>query len=168
MFLSFYRMRENAIIPRMATQGSACFDLHVAFDPSSEYLINYDSGVKIPIMTDLDDRRYISIRPSQRFLIPTGLKAWIPDGYSVRVHPRSGMAVKHGLTLSNAEGVIDSDYVDEWFITAYNIGTKDVAVFDGDRIAQGELVKTETYIINELEHEPQRTTRQGGFGSTGN
>jgi dUTP pyrophosphatase len=110
----------------------------------------------------------IRVDPGERVLVPTGLVLDIPQGYSVRIHPRSGLSLKQGLTLVNAEGVIDSDYVEELFIPLYNASSISVQLKHGDRIAQGELVRTELYEIVESTTRPERKTdRAGGFGSTG-
>ncbi len=100
--------------------------------------------------------------------ISTGLILDIPVGYSVRIHPRSGLAYKKGITLLNAEGIIDSDYTDELKILLYNTSNMDFIIQHGDRIAQGELVKNLDYVIEECYNAPvQKTDRVGGFGSTG-
>jgi dUTP pyrophosphatase len=78
------------------------------------------------------------------------------------------MALKQGITLINCEGVIDSDYVDPTFITLYNSSDSAVTISDGDRVAQGELIKNEQYALASITEKPaQKTSRAGGFGSTG-
>ena len=101
-------------------------------------------------------------------MVETGLIFDIPIGYSIRIHPRSGLAFKKGITLLNAEGIIDSDYTDELKILLYNTSNIDFFVHQGDRIAQGELVKNLDYTIEECYTAPaKKTNRIGGFGSTG-
>jgi len=140
--LKVYRINESAVLPKFATQQSACFDIS-AF---GEHLL----PAKLSIA------------------IPTGIILDIPEGYSVRVHPRSGLAYKKGVTLLNAEGIIDSDYTDELKIILHNTSNVDFIINHGDRIAQGELVKSLDYTINECYTAPrQKTDRVGGFGSTG-
>jgi dUTP pyrophosphatase len=140
--LKIYRINENSVLPKFATQQSACFDIS-----SSEKCI---------------------IPARHGFSVSTGLILDIPQGYSVRIHPRSGLAYKKGITLLNAEGIIDSDYTNELKILLYNTSNLEYIVDIGDRIAQGELVKSLDYTIEECYTAPvQKTDRVGGFGSTG-
>ena len=140
--LKIYRIQENAVFPRFATEQSACFDISA------------------------HGNHFIPAHHSMA--IPTGLILDIPVGHSVRVHPRSGLAYKKGITLLNAEGIIDSDYTDELKIILFNTSNLDFIINHGDRIAQGELVKSLDYKIEECYTAPtQKTDRVGGFGSTG-
>jgi dUTP pyrophosphatase len=101
-------------------------------------------------------------------MVPTGLILDIPEGHSVRVHARSGLSLKQGLVLANAEGVIDSDYVEELMVLIWNISDNAINIHTGDRIAQAELIKDETYSIVETAARPGvKTSRVGGMGSTG-
>ena len=110
----------------------------------------------------------LSIAPADRVLVPTGLVFDIPEGYSVRLHPRSSISLKRGLTLTNGEGIIDSDYYHETFIMFTNTSADEVRITHGERIAQGELIKTLDYSLEESIIIPeQKTNRVGGFGSTG-
>ena len=110
----------------------------------------------------------IILAPGHRAMIPTGLIFDIPLGYSVRLHSRSGLAVKSALTLANHEGVIDSDYVDPTYLVMYNGSSVDVVIRHGDRIAQGEMIPDLAYEVLETAERPlQKTDRIGGFGSTG-
>jgi dUTP pyrophosphatase len=110
----------------------------------------------------------IKIMPGDRILVPTGLIFDIPEGYSVRIHPRSGLSLKQGLVLANLEAVIDSDYVQETFVLLANNSSVDQTINNGDRIAQAEMIKSEEYILWEIFDAPiQKTDRAGGLGSTG-
>jgi len=92
----------------------------------------------------------------------------IPDGFSVRLHSRSGLALKEGLILANAEGIIDSDYTQELMIMLTSISGGIVTIIDGTRICQGELVRNQLVNLTRDEFPPQqKTNRIGGFGSTG-
>jgi len=140
--LKVYKLHETAILPKHATEQSACFDISA-----------YGNWV---------------IPANHTIMVETGLIFDIPIGYSIRIHPRSGLAFKKGITLLNAEGIIDSDYTDELKILLYNTSNIDFFVHQGDRIAQGELVKSLDYTIEECYAAPtQKTDRVGGFGSTG-
>ena len=110
----------------------------------------------------------ITIAPGDRVLVPTGLIMDIPEGYSVRLHARSGTSLKMGLVLANAEGVIDSDYVEEVMIILHNISGNSININSGERLAQAELVKNMEYSIEQTPSRPMlKTQRVGGFGSTG-
>jgi dUTP pyrophosphatase len=92
----------------------------------------------------------------------------IPRGYSMRVHPRSGIAWKNGVTVFNCEGVIDSDYTHETYVMLVNNSTERFTIKNGDRIAQAELVPVVSHVFT-VTHDPITTTsnRIGGIGSTG-
>ena len=114
------------------------------------------------------NRSFIQLNNMERMLIPTGLIADIPKGYSVRLHSRSGLAFKQGVYLANCEGIIDSDYVDPIFTMVTSISNVPTRIYHGDRICQGELVKCEQFTLDETDEAPsQKTNRDGGFGSTG-
>lgn len=140
--LKIYKIHPNAVLPKHTTQQAACFDISACGD---------------------------AIVPAHHTVaISTGIILDIPIGYSVRVHPRSGLAYKKGITLLNAEGIIDSDYTDELKILLYNTSNLSFVIRHGDRIAQGELMKNIDYTIEECYNPPQqKTDRVGGFGSTG-
>ena len=101
-------------------------------------------------------------------LVPTGLIFDIPVGYSVRLYPRSSLALKQGLTLANNVGIIDCDYVQPVYMMVHNISGYQQFVTDGERICQAELVQEKPYVMMEVHERPERKTdRDGGFGSTG-
>lgn len=108
-----------------------------------------------------------TIPPLGRAKIPTGFRMEIPAGYEGQVRPRSGLAIKHGLTVLNSPGTIDSDYRGDLEIILVNLGSDDVIIKDGDRIAQlviAPVCQTQITEVDILE-ESERGT--GGFGSTG-
>ncbi len=109
----------------------------------------------------------VTLRPMQRALIPTGLYMQLPRGYECQVRPRSGLALKHGITLVNTPGTIDADYRGEIGIIMINLGEYDFTVNDGDRIAQF-VVKEYTRVEWEPVTRLDTTQREdGGFGHTG-
>ncbi len=111
---------------------------------------------------------FLNIFAGERVMIPTGLIMDIPLGYSVRIHPRSGLSLKSGLVLANQEGVVDADYVEPTFILLHNQSTSMVTVRHGDKIAQGEMIVALKYNTQETPDKPQpKSERAGGFGSTG-
>lgn len=134
---------KGAVAPEYASRGSAGADLRAFIDD--------------PII----------LHPNERTLIPTGLSLEIPDGWEGQVRPRSGLAVKHGVTVLNSPGTIDADYRGEVKVILINTGTESFTVQPGDRIAQ--LIITPVYRVTfKSVASLQETTRgAGGFGSTG-
>ena len=109
----------------------------------------------------------VVLRPMERRLIPTGLYIALPEGYEAQVRPRSGLALKHGLTVLNAPGTIDADYRGEVGVVLINLSQEDFVINDGERIAQMVIARHEQAkftIVEELD-ETERGT--GGYGHTG-
>jgi len=173
MILNCYRLYEDVSLPKMATTGSSCFDIS-SYIQQDRPIIVYDmSNNKIERKPEWYDKKYnpklcIRLDPADRALIPTGIIFKIPFGYSLRIHPRSSTSLKKGLVMPNGEGIIDSDYYHQTYIMLLNTSADTVMIRDKERIAQGELVKSEYYDIMETFQMPEQTTnRVGGFGSTG-
>jgi len=163
--LNVYKTHPEIILPKFATKQAACFD--ISFQASDKNLYSGYNKVNAPFNRSLSDGR-IRIMPGDRILVPTGLIFDISEGYSVRIHPRSGLSYKQGIILANLEAVIDSDYIQETFILLTNNSEVDFTIEHGDRIAQAELVKKEEYVLWEIFDAPtQKTDRTGGLGSTG-
>ncbi len=108
----------------------------------------------------------ITLQMLERALIPTGLFFALPPGYEAQIRPRSGLALKHGISLVNAPGTIDADYRGECGVIVINLGQEPYIIQDGDRIAQLVIAKHETVEWVEVES-LDATERTGGFGSTG-
>lgn len=108
----------------------------------------------------------IFIYPNDRVLIPTGLFMEIPIGYEFQIRPRSGLALKKGITVLNSPGTVDSDYRGEVGVILINTSMSTYKVEPGDRIAQGVFAKYERVEWNTV-RELSETDRKGGFGSTG-
>lgn len=106
------------------------------------------------------------IKPFKRVLIPTGISVAIPPGYEGQVRPRSGLAHKHGVTLLNAPGTIDSDYRGEIKVILINLGDRDFLLKRGDRIAQLIFSKHEKLSLKIVNHLDNTERGEGGFGST--
>jgi len=133
----------RAVLPKYETGGSAGMDLRALLD---------------------DD---ISISPLGRVKISTGLKIEIPEGYEGQVRPRSGLAIKKGLTVLNSPGTIDSDYRGDLDIILINLGSEDIIIKDGERIAQLVIAPVCRANIAEVNVLSKTTRGGGGFGSTG-
>lgn len=154
----------NSTKPKKQTDHSACYDLH-AYLKKNHVVTIYDAANKKHDIVLRSDG--VTIAPGERALIPTGLHFDIPAGFSLRVHPRSGLAVKQGLTLINSEGVIDSDYVDQVFITLVNFSKVPASIKHDERLAQLELFAEVESSLVEVDMPQARGNRTGGFGSTG-
>jgi dUTP pyrophosphatase len=162
--LKIWKVHPDVRIPQHQTTQSACFDL--AYSNAGKGSYKGYTAMNKPFTRILSGS--LSIGPGDRVLVPTGMIMDIPEGYSVRIHARSGTSLKQGLVLVNAEGVIDSDYVEEVFVLIHNISSNSITINPGDRIAQAELVQTLDYIIEQAVTRPlPKTNRAGGFGSTG-
>lgn len=135
--------KSNNPLPKYATEGSAGLDVHAFLEE--------------PIV----------IKPLERKIIPTGLYLEIPNGYEIQVRARSGMSIKHGITLINGVGTIDSDYRGELGIPVVNLSNEDYEIKSGDKVAQIILAKYE-HLEFKLEDSLKETDRNdGGFGHTG-
>lgn len=109
----------------------------------------------------------VVLRPLERKLIPTGLKIAIPDGYECQVRPRSGLALKHGVTVLNTPGTIDADYRGELGVLLVNLSDTDFVVNDGERIAQLVFARHEQCEFVEVEALDETQRGAGGYGHTG-
>lgn len=137
---------ENAFglkLPTYATEQSAGMDLTAAMEEA------------------------IEIGPGERMLIPTGLSIALPEGYEAQIRPRSGLALKHGITVLNAPGTIDADYRGEIGVILINLGQDPFTVERGMRIAQ-MVIAQHSFVTWEVADQLDQTERgAGGFGSTG-
>ena len=139
--IKFKKLKEDSILP--------------------EYMSNGSSGA------DIFSGENITISPGNISLVPTGFSMAIPEGYEGQIRPRSGLALKHGITVLNAPGTIDSDYRGEVKIILINLGKENFIINKGDRIAQlviGEVKRPAFQLVAELD-ETERN--EGGFGHTG-
>ena len=108
-----------------------------------------------------------TLRPGERALVPTGVALAIPDGFVGLVHPRSGLAVDHGLTVLNAPGTIDAGYRGEVKVLLVNLGQDVVEIAHGQRIAQLVLMRVDLVDVREVDLLDSTARGAGGFGSTG-
>lgn len=130
-------------LPRYATPQSAGFDLRANLDAP------------------------ITLEPMQRALVPTGLYVAIPEGYEAQVRPRSGLAIKHGITVLNTPGTVDADYRGEWCVILINLSDKAFTINDGERIAQAVVTPYVQADWQEVEVLDETERGAGGFGHTG-
>lgn len=130
-------------LPAYATEQSAGLDLRANIDNS------------------------VVLRPMQRQLIPTGLYMALPEGYEAQVRPRSGLALKHGITVLNSPGTIDADYRGEIMVLLINLSDSDFTIADGERIAQMVITRYEQSELIEVEELDDTERGAGGYGHTG-
>jgi dUTP pyrophosphatase len=130
-------------IPEYQTPGSAGVDLHA------------------------NNKEAVMLKPGERKLIHTGIKLSIPEGLEAQIRPRSGLVLKHGVTVLNSPGTIDSDYRGEICVILYNAGDKNFFVNLGDRIAQMVFAKVEQVSFQEVSELESTERGNGGFGHTG-
>lgn len=109
----------------------------------------------------------VMLKPLQRALIPTGLYIELPDGYEAQVRPRSGLALKKGVTVLNSPGTIDSDYRGEIKVIMINLSNETTVINTGERIAQMIIAKYEKVTLKEVDELSETERGEGGFGHTG-
>ena len=109
----------------------------------------------------------VTLLPMERRLIPTGLHIALPEGYEAQVRPRSGLALKHGITVLNAPGTIDADYRGEIGVVLINLSEQDFVINDGERIAQLVIARYEQGVLAEVEALDETERGEGGYGHTG-
>lgn len=145
MQLNFKKLCEDAQIPFFATSGAAAADLCAVCD---------ENGITLP--------------PMERALVPTGIAIALPDAQHVAlVFARSGLAVKHGLALSNGVGVIDSDYRGELRVGLINLSAESYTIHSGERIAQLAVMPVTQPVFVQVDTLDETQRGVGGFGSTG-
>lgn len=109
----------------------------------------------------------ITLHPMERTLVPTGIRIELPEGYEAQVRPRSGLALKHGITVLNTPGTIDSDYRGELKVLLVNLSNDDFVVTAGERVAQMVIARHETATWEEVEVLDETERGEGGYGHTG-
>ncbi|APG47985.1 dUTP diphosphatase [Phaeobacter porticola] len=147
-------------------------DIQVIYDDGADHdvpLPAYQTAeaAGADLRANLPDRGSLTLQPGARVLVATGLRLEIPQGYEVQIRPRSGLALKHGITLPNAPGTIDSDYRGPLGVIMMNAGDAPYTIAHGDRIAQmvvAPVVQARFRRVDALSDSARGT---GGFGSTG-
>jgi dUTP pyrophosphatase len=130
--------------------------------PPPSYAHDGDAGADLRITAD------VTLKPGERAVVGTGVAIALPEGYAAFVHPRSGLAAKHGLTIVNAPGTVDAGYRGEIMVILCNSDTEEpVALRRGDRIAQLVVQRVERVAFREVDELPGSARGDGGHGSTG-
>lgn len=152
-------------LPIYAKKGDSGFDLMADFSAilKSSDIVAFNSYAS----WKEDKLEKVTIRPGGRVIIPVNIFTAIPIGYEVQVRPRSGLAIKKGITVLNTPGTIDSGYRNGWGVILINMGIENFDVHQGDKIAQGVLVKVEEVEWNEVTELSESERNMGGFGHTG-
>lgn len=109
----------------------------------------------------------VTLHPMERKLIGTGLHIALPRGYEAQIRPRSGLALKHGITVLNSPGTVDADYRGEIMVLLVNLSTEDFVVNDGERIAQMVIARHETATLTLTDRLDETERGEGGYGHTG-
>lgn len=143
MILKIERLAHNKVLPEYKTDGAAGMDLCAAISEP------------------------VTLKPLERKLIPTGLKIELEHGYEAQVRPRSGLSIKHGITLINCIGTIDEDYRGEVCVPMVNISNEEYTILPDERIAQMVIAKYEQAKIEVVTELTETSRGEGGFGSTG-
>ena len=141
--LKIKKLSNNNILPEYKTEGAAGMDLCAA--------------VREPVL----------LRPLERRLIPTGIKIELEHGYEAQIRPRSGLSIKHGITLINCVGTIDEDYRGEVCVPVVNISNEEYTIQPDERIAQMVIAKVEQAKLEVVTELTETQRGEGGFGSTG-
>jgi dUTP pyrophosphatase len=137
------KMRSKAVLPAYMSALAAGMDLYACLEKN------------------------VCLVPGQRELIPTGIAMALPPGYEGQVRPRSGLALRRGVTLVNAPGTIDADYRGEVGVIVINHGDEDVIIADGERIAQLVVAPVHRAVLETVEELDETARNDGGFGHTG-
>ena len=132
-------------------------------NPLPTYSTEYSSGLDLRANLDND----LVIKPLQRVLVPTGLFIELTEGYEAQIRPRSGLAIKYGITVLNTPGTIDTDYRGEIKIILINLSNEDFTIHHGDKIAQMVIAKFEKADLKIVDSLSETVRSDGGFGHSG-
>lgn len=131
--------------------------------PTPEYATPLSAGLDLKANLEAP----VTIKPLQRFLVPTGLYIALPEGFEAQIRPRSGLALKHGITVLNSPGTIDADYRGELKVLLVNLSDSDFEVNPGERIAQMVVARYQQVAWEQTDSLDSTDRGEGGFGSTG-
>jgi dUTP pyrophosphatase len=126
-----------------------------------------DQAAGMDLRAALPEEKPITLRPGDRFAVPTGFAFALPPGYEGQVRPRSGLALRNGITCLNSPGTVDADYRGEVKVILINLGAEDFHIRRGDRIAQLVVAPVARAVWREVDNLEQTVRGAGGFGSTG-
>ncbi len=142
MNIQIKKLRDSAILPAYQTEQAAGMDLHACLDEP------------------------MTLQPMERHMIPTGIAIALPVGYEAQVRARSGLSIKHGITMVNGVGTVDADYRGEIGVLVINLGSEPFTIEPAMRIAQLVIARYETAAWQEVDELSDTVRGDGGFGST--
>lgn len=137
--------------------------VNIGRQPLPEYATSQSAGLDLRANIESP----ITLKPLERRLIPTGLRIALPEGYEAQVRPRSGLALKHGVTVLNTPGTIDADYRGELMVLLVNLSNEDFVINAGERIAQMIITKYGTVVWEPVDLLDETERGEGGYGHTG-
>jgi dUTP pyrophosphatase len=143
MIVKFQKLKPPAIVPKYQTAQAAGADLYACLEEA------------------------VTVKAGERVLVPSGIAVELPKGYELQIRPRSGLAVKHGVTVLNSPGTVDSDYRGELMVLLVNHGQEPFKIQHGERIAQVIICRHETVTFEEVTEFSESERGTAGFGSTG-
>ena len=161
-YVRLVRLEECTHVPTYTTGGAAGLDVYAA-RPSAAHPWRCVERTHIEVKV----AELVKLQPGERAVIPIGVRVAVPYGYELQIRPRSGLALRHGLTVCNAPGTIDSDYRGPVGVLLINHGLSPVAIRPGDRIAQMVLAPVVRAVLDEVDELPDTARGDGGWGSTG-
>jgi dUTP pyrophosphatase len=156
LILKWKKLHPEAQIPKYQNTGDAGFDFHALIQKDHMGSFNHIEN----------DEPMIIIPAKSQFTVMTGLSCQFPSGWQMEIRPRSGLAFKKQITITNSPGTIDSLYKGHLMVILYNLGDREFIIKNGDRIAQGVMMPAPQFEMIEVE-ELDQNDRGGGFGSTG-
>lgn len=137
--------------------------VNISGNPLPSYSTEHAAGMDLRAAVS----RSITLKPLERKLIPTGLFMELPEGYEAQIRPRSGLALKHGISVLNTPGTIDADYRGEVGVIVVNLSSEDFVIEQGERICQMVINKYEKISWTEVDQLAESIRGSGGFGHTG-
>lgn len=144
MNIEVTKLHDDVILPAYQTDGAAGMDVHAYLKDGS-----------------------VTLRPLERRMIPTGLTVALPQGFELQIRARSGLSIKHGITMVNGVGTVDADYRGEIGVLVVNLSNESFEITHSMRIAQLVVARYERVVWAEVEQLPESARGEGGFGSTG-
>jgi len=137
--------------------------VNTGHQPLPQYATAQSAG--LDLRANIDEP--VTLRPGERRLIPTGLHIALPEGFEAQIRPRSGLALKHGVSVLNTPGTVDADYRGELMVLLVNFSDTDFVVNDGERIAQMVIARYEQVDFNPVDALDVTERGEGGYGHTG-
>lgn len=156
--------KSNNKLPFYSTKGSACMDVSAFTLNRKAIIFRHEDG---DVEEVYPEDGMVDLRPFDRAIIGTGLYINLPDNKQIKMHPRSGLSIIHGIALADGESIMDSDYTDEYMIGLINFSNKTFFVENGMRICQLEIADKNEIVWKQVDSFCTKKSRGGGLGHTG-